>query len=596
MKKLLLFPIALGVTLYSSSQVNVSTTPTNKVAVLEEYTGNYCTYCPDGHKIADQLDASYGSDIVTLKIQTGSFAGQDPIFGGSLETTTGNTIAAPYDSQGYPNGTVNRTSNYSGIGRGDWSDAVADITSQQSPVNLYIESTVDVDNRTLDVSVEYYYTADAADASNYLHIGYYQDNVAAFQYDPGFYPQNFYILSEEIYEFDHAFRDMVNGDFGEEITPTTTGSTSIIDHTISLPAAFGSFDLEAGAIKVFAYVSSSPQGDISTAIKGTPTFTNFPTTNDASIVFTSAQAQENCVGVDESAEPIILISNSGGDALTSFDVDYGVNGGNDSQSWTGNLSNTEKTAVTLNPTNFTYQATNELLIDLMNPNGATDDNVADNDFSVNFNGGSSEDADMIRVDVKTDEYADEESEFNIYDGSGALIFESDLLPSSTTTSYFLTIPAGTDCYSIELLDDYGDSWDVGITDAWLKIYDVTQGANTLLKTVDATDFGDSYTAAIELTSEDSHANLTEENDFSNFRAYPNPASNDFTVDFETQNASDVTISLVNSVGQEVYSNNLGVVSGKKSAKVDVADLESGMYFVKVKTKNEEKVSRISVTR
>jgi hypothetical protein len=596
MKTLLLFPIILGATFYSSSQVNVSTTPTNKVAVLEEYTGNYCTYCPDGHKIADQLDGTYGSDIITLKIQTGGFAGADPIFGGSLETTTGNAIAAPYDSQGYPNGSVNRTTNYSGLGRGDWGAAVADITSQSSPVNLYIESSVDVGNRTLDVSVEYYYTDDATDANNYLHIGYYQDNIAAFQYDPGFYPQNFYILAEEVYEFDHAFRDMVNGNFGEQITPTTTGSTAIIDHTISLPVSFGAFDLEAGAIKVFAYVSSSAQGDITTAIKGTPTFTNFPTTNDASIVYSSAQAQENCIGVNETSEPIILVSNSGGDALTSLDVDYGVNGGNDSQSWTGNLLNTEKTAVTLAPTSFTYQASNNLDIDLMNPNSLADDNTADNNFTVNFNGGSSENADMIRIDVKTDEYASDESEFNVYDGSGALIFESGLLPNSTTSSYYLTLPQGTDCYIVELLDDYGDSWDVGISDAWLKIYDVTQGGNALLKNVDAGDFGDRYQAAIELTSAGSHAGISEESVFSNFKTYPNPASNDLTVDFETQNSSAVTISLVNSVGQLVYSNDLGIISGKKSTKINVSGLESGMYFVKVKTDNGEKVSRISVAK
>ena len=596
MKKILLLPIIIGTSIVAFSQVNVSTTPTNKVAVLEEYTGNYCTYCPDGHKIADQLDNTYGSDIVTLKIQTGGFSGTDPIFGGTLQTNTGNAIAAPYDSQGYPNGTVNRTNAYSGIGRGDWTDAVADITAQPSPVNLYIESNVDVSNRTLDVSVEYYYTGDAADTSNYLHIGYYQDNIPAFQYDPGFYPENFYILSEEIYEFDHAFRDMVNGNFGEEITPTTTGSTSIINHSITLPASFSTFDIEPGAIKVFAYVSSSAQGDITTAVKGTPTFTNFPTTNDVSIVYTVAGAEENCVGENGTSEPVILISNSGGDALTSFDAEYGVNGGNDFESWTGNLGNTEKVAITLTPTTFIYALSNTLLIDLSNPNNSADDDLADNNYSVPFNGGASENADKIRIDVTTDEYATDESEFNVYDGSGALIFASGMLPSSTTTSYPITLPVGTECYRIELLDDYGDAWGVGIQNATLKVFDVTQGANTLLKTVDANDFGEVYNAAIEITSAGSHASLENNETFSNLNIYPNPASENVNIDFEAQNSSETSISVINSLGQEVYSNDLGVISGQQSTQINVANMEAGIYFVKLNTENGEQTTRISVTK
>lgn len=596
MKKLLLFPILFGATFYSTSQVNVSTTPTDKVAVLEEYTGNFCTYCPDGHKIADQLDNTYGANIVTLKIQTGGFSGTDPVFGGSLQTDAGNAIAAPFDSKGYPNGSVNRTTNYSGLGRADWSAAVADITAQASPVNLYIESSVDVTARSLDVSVEYYYTADAADASNYLHIGYYQDNIAAYQYDPGFYPQNFYILSEEIYEFDHAFRDMINGNFGEEITPTTTGSTSIINHSIILPASFSTFDVEPGAIKVFAYISNSAQGEIITAIKGTPTFTNFPTTNDVSIAYTVAGAEENCVGKSGSSEPVILISNSGGDALTSFDVEYGVNGNSTLEAWTGNLVNSEKTAVSLAQTNFTYEASNTLDINLSSPNSATDDELSDNDYSVLFNGGASENADKIRIDVTTDEYAEDESEFNIYDGSGALVFASGMLPNSTTTSYPLTLPVGTECYRIELLDDYGDAWGVGIANATLKVYDITQGSNTLLKTVDASNFGESYNAAIEITSAGSHASLNKNEIFSNLNVYPNPASENVTVDFETKYASETTIAVINSVGQEVYSNNLGVVSGQQSTQISVANMEAGMYFVKLNTENSEQITRISVTK
>ena len=41
--------------MYSFGQTFVSTTPSNKNVILEEYTGTNCVFCPDGHKIAQQL-------------------------------------------------------------------------------------------------------------------------------------------------------------------------------------------------------------------------------------------------------------------------------------------------------------------------------------------------------------------------------------------------------------------------------------------------------------------------------------------------------------------------------------------------------------
>jgi hypothetical protein len=37
------------------AQTIVSTSPENKKIILEEYTGIHCTYCPDGHEIAQSL-------------------------------------------------------------------------------------------------------------------------------------------------------------------------------------------------------------------------------------------------------------------------------------------------------------------------------------------------------------------------------------------------------------------------------------------------------------------------------------------------------------------------------------------------------------
>jgi hypothetical protein len=57
-----------------SAQMLVSTDPMPRNAILEEFTGIHCTYCPDGHAIAQSiLDNNPGRAFV-IALHQGSFA------------------------------------------------------------------------------------------------------------------------------------------------------------------------------------------------------------------------------------------------------------------------------------------------------------------------------------------------------------------------------------------------------------------------------------------------------------------------------------------------------------------------------------------
>ena len=73
MKKLLLSIFALSA-LAVNAQTFVSTTPENKNIILEEYTGISCGYCPDGHKIGQQLHDANPNDVFLINIHTGGYA------------------------------------------------------------------------------------------------------------------------------------------------------------------------------------------------------------------------------------------------------------------------------------------------------------------------------------------------------------------------------------------------------------------------------------------------------------------------------------------------------------------------------------------
>jgi M6 family metalloprotease-like protein len=85
-----------------------------------------------------------------------------------------------------------------------------------------------------------------------------------------------------------------------------------------------------------------------------------------------------------------------------------------------------------------------------------------------------------------------------------------------------------------------------------------------------------------------------EPDFTALQLFPNPVKDLATLSFKLKNASDMTLSIVNVLGQEVYTENTKQVSaGIYSFELNTKTLtEPGIYFLKVKTDNQESVLRL----
>lgn len=90
--------------------------------------------------------------------------------------------------------------------------------------------------------------------------------------------------------------------------------------------------------------------------------------------------------------------------------------------------------------------------------------------------------------------------------------------------------------------------------------------------------------------------ITLQNEAVNFTLYPNPTTDLVNVDFNLKDNNDVTISILNTVGQTVASKNIDGGSGEQNIQFNTSNLDAGIYLVKVKTKNGEQVKRISVVK
>ena len=76
--------------------------------------------------------------------------------------------------------------------------------------------------------------------------------------------------------------------------------------------------------------------------------------------------------------------------------------------------------------------------------------------------------------------------------------------------------------------------------------------------------------------------------------FPNPAGNNFNLVFVNENANDVTVEISNAIGQVVQKENYAGTKGVSAQNVDVAKLQSGVYFVKVNVGNKSSVKKLTI--
>ena len=289
MKKLLLLSSVAGLLIFaagckkektedngggSTETFLASTTPEKRKAVLEDFTGVRCGFCPDGHKRAKAIaDANPGKFFI-IAVHAGGYAA--PAAGWANFTTPfGTAIDRQALPMGYPAGTVNRIvysdllmTSRSGakskiaMGRGDWANAANRTMIMDAPVNIGAKATYNPANRELTVKVDMYYTGDESANVNNLNIALLQNGLVSKQSGGG-----------DNYVQDHVLRHLLTGQWGETITEAkTVGSkvTKTVKYTV--PADYNGTGVTGGGavviddLEVVAFVSKG-QTEILNAAK-----------------------------------------------------------------------------------------------------------------------------------------------------------------------------------------------------------------------------------------------------------------------------------------------------------------------------------------
>ncbi len=249
MKKLLL---SICLVMFCLLQVNaqepqmVSTEPSNRNVLIEEFTGRGCVYCPWGQNFVNQTIKENPGRVFTVNIhkQGGSLS---PITYPNLNTLKGADIATAFNKDGaLPKATVNRSEEEAiGLNTNQnwWNSMALEQLGQAAECNIAGKVSINPDTRLARITVEVYYTADSKAENNYLTIIMLQDSILGPQTGAEYNKEQ--IVGDQ-YCHMHVYRNTLTDKWGDAISPTTAGTLITKTFKYTIPESIG----EPNGVKV----------------------------------------------------------------------------------------------------------------------------------------------------------------------------------------------------------------------------------------------------------------------------------------------------------------------------------------------------------
>ena len=549
-----------------NAQNFVQTTPTNRNAVLEEFTGSYCQYCPEGHMLAKELAATNPDKIFVVNLHAGTYATSN------FMTTDASAIYSGFVVNGFPSGLVNRTAEKS-LSRNEWGANLQQQLGQVAECNVAGQVTIDKQTRKATVTVEVYYTSNSASETNYLNVIMLQDNIDSYQAGADANPSQ--IVNGQ-YRHMHVFRDAITPSWGEAISPTTEGTLITKTYTYDIPQTIG-FNVNLEDVEFLAFVTEKYQGTATRPILNANKLHTLFVTNDdihPSIVSLNVAANISCSN-DKVID--VAVNNSGVKELTSLKFEVVVDNGEAmSRTWEGSIPKYETLNVELDvniPTGM-----HDIKVKIVEANGVKFE--ASKDLTVNNEGWSevktSSDVAEVTIELMQDKYGTQitweliASDYSVLASGGPY---ENLKGSSATELHEIKveIPAG-ECVKFVIRDSKKNGICCQYGEGYYRILD--EKGNVALDGDGA--FGEEASHVVSIVKvEDEGIDGVEE--LTSFRIYPNPVNDRLYIKAEVE-IEEVVV-------YDIYGRQQSTVNSQQSI-VDVSELNSGIYFVRIKTVDE----------
>lgn len=557
----------------------VSTEPSNKNVIIEEFTGINCGYCPMGHKAVREYEEANPGRAFGINIHQG-------IYAAAYTTQWGNAIANQTGLSGYPSGTVNRhvfSGTTTAIHPADCAQYADIIKEQSSFVNVAAQATIDAETRTLTIDVEAYYTADAETGMNLLNVALLQDSIIGTQSGSSYNPEQ--VTSDGQYIHMNMLRDLITGQWGDTIQVEEgvipAGTLFQKTYTYQIPTIISNEPVKLTHLNLVVFITKDKQ-EIYTGSKCIPTVENIPPTGIN--VAAEGLTVENLLGCNDLIKPTLTVSNIGRD-ITSMQIEYSSDV-TPAQvfDWTGNMSFEQIIEIELPEISTTVGSATNVSAKILTVDGEAVESTPVT-ISVNKDAPKEAKGDKLKVIIKTDQYAYETS-WALKDANGNVLAEKSYNAQVVTRDTVEVPISELACYVFEIMDEYGDG---GAT------YSVFDGSNNRI----IYGSGGTYTfyKGIDIQVTTLVALQQAEGAIVQTLAYPNPANDKLNLEISMAQSSIANISVVDMLGREVIRlGDVNLTTGNNLIEINTSSLNSGAYFVKIMSNDGITSKKIAINR
>lgn len=240
MKKIHILFIAIliiGITSCTELGPKITLQETDRVVLVEEFTGVRCVNCPDGSaKIADLID-TYGDKIVAVSIHGGIFADPFPESTIDFRTDDGTSLLsylnAPNSAPvGYPAAVINRKWFQGEQDRmvflNSWAGYISTELQEAPEVRIDLSKNYNPTTRTITADVSLFFFEEIPNNVNITAL-ITEDNITNVQDSNDGKIQD--------YKHKHVLRDVITNDYRGDLVGTNiaANSTSNFQYTYTLP-------------------------------------------------------------------------------------------------------------------------------------------------------------------------------------------------------------------------------------------------------------------------------------------------------------------------------------------------------------------------
>lgn len=444
-----------------------------------------------------------------------------------------------------------------------------------------------------------------------------------------------------------SFPDLANG------TPMANTWTVGQTQTFTIVCALPAYIWDKSQVEMVGFIQDDANKKVLQAGIGNAT----PLTDDAAAKSVAGLPAMTCAS---SLTPQVVVTNNGTNAITSMTLNPFVNGvaNGASVNWTGNLAAGATTTVAMNPITGLTSGSKTFSASISSSvNGATDFNLGNNSttqkFSVvgtyslapivqtfsattfppanwlliNPDGGA---ATWARSSAAGSQSTTQSARYPAYSAAPGDVDDLVLPPLSLVgfgtaqlnfdvASAPYSSPPENDQLEVKVSTDCGATWATLYSKAGAALNTAAANANSYVpvagdwraESIDLSAYANNPTVLVKFVATSDYGNnmfvdqinLSGTTGINNVDAnisavelFPNPTVNETSVNITVVNSSDVTISVLNNVGQIVYQTVSVLNAGSNKVNIDTKQFAAGIYNVVIATENGSVTKKLSVTK